>query len=121
MVTATTAVRPIRGRELSRWWSSRWSGRWRRRSCARRRFVHQIFQFLAWLEERDFLGRNFNALNDSIAHGNINEVEVPYCVVIQNYELISAGAKRMADDFIDVIHEIGTRGCPVEIRTDKRD
>lgn len=66
-------------------------------------------------------GRNFNALNDSIAHGNINEVEVPYCVVIQNYELISAGAKRMADDFIDVIHEIGTRGCPVEIRTDKRD
>ena len=66
-------------------------------------------------------GRNFNALNDSIAHGNINEVEVPYCVVIQNYELISAGAKRMADDFIDVIHEIGTRGCPVEIRTDRRD
>jgi RNAse (barnase) inhibitor barstar len=66
-------------------------------------------------------GRNFNALNDSIAQGNINEVEVPYCVVIQNYGLISAGAKKMADDFIDLIHEIGTGGCPVEIRTDKRD
>jgi RNAse (barnase) inhibitor barstar len=64
-------------------------------------------------------GKNFNALNDSIARGNINEVEVPYCVVIQNYSLISAGAKKIADDFIDLIHEIGARGCPVEIRTDE--
>jgi RNAse (barnase) inhibitor barstar len=65
-------------------------------------------------------GKNFNALNDSIAGGNINKVEVPYCVVIQNYGLIGAGAKKMADDFIDLIYEIGARGCPVEIRTDNR-
>ena len=64
-------------------------------------------------------GKNFNALNDSIAGGNINEVEVPYCVVIQNYSLIGAGAKKMADDFIDLIYEIRERGCPVEIRADK--
>ena len=62
-------------------------------------------------------GRNFNALNDSIAHGSINEVEVPYCLVIQNYGLIGAGAKKMADDFIDLMHEMASRGCPVEIRT----
>ena len=66
-------------------------------------------------------GRNFNALRDAIEGGNINDVEVPYCVVIRNYGLIGAGAKEMADDFIDLIHEIGARGCPVEIRTDKRD
>jgi RNAse (barnase) inhibitor barstar len=65
-------------------------------------------------------GRNFNALDDSIAGGSINEVEVPYCVVIQNYDLIGVGAKRMVDAFIDLIHEIGARGFPVEIRTDKR-
>jgi RNAse (barnase) inhibitor barstar len=65
--------------------------------------------------------RNFNALNDSIATGNINDVEVPYCVVIQNYSQIGAEAKKIADDFIDLVHEIGARGCPVEIRTEAED
>jgi RNAse (barnase) inhibitor barstar len=64
-------------------------------------------------------GRNFNALRDGIKGGKINNVEVPYCLVIQNYDLIGAGAKKMADDFIDLIHEIGARGCPVEIRTEE--
>lgn len=65
-------------------------------------------------------GRNFNALNDSIANGNINEVEVPYRLVIRNYDLMGSEAKKMADDFIDLIHEIAARGCPVEIRADKK-
>ena len=39
--------------------------------------------------------------------------------LIQNYSLIGAEAKKMMDDFIDLIHEIGARGCPIEIRTDK--
>jgi RNAse (barnase) inhibitor barstar len=63
-------------------------------------------------------GRNFNSLNDSIAAGRINKVEVPYRLVIRNYESVDAGAKEIVDDFIDLIHEIGERGCPVEIRTD---
>lgn len=66
-------------------------------------------------------GRNFNALDDSIAYVRINDVEVPCRLVIKNYNLISAGAKKMTDDFVDLIHEIAARGCPVEIRTDKRD
>jgi RNAse (barnase) inhibitor barstar len=61
-------------------------------------------------------GRNFDTLNDSIATGSINEVEIPYTLVIKNYELIGGDAKRMTDDFIDLIHEIAGRGCPVEIR-----
>jgi RNAse (barnase) inhibitor barstar len=64
-------------------------------------------------------GRNFNALNDSILGGNINKVEVPYRLVIQNYDSIGAGAKGMADDFIDLIQEIAATGCPVEIRAEK--
>ena len=61
-------------------------------------------------------GRNLDALNDSIANGSINEVEVPYRLIITNYELIGNGAKKMTDDFVDLIHEIEERGCPVEIR-----
>jgi len=64
-------------------------------------------------------GRNFNALNDSIAGGRINDVEVPYRLVIENYDLIGISAKKMTDDFIDLVHEIGARGCPVEIRVEK--
>ena len=63
-------------------------------------------------------GRNFNALNDSIANGSINKVEVPYRLVLKNYDLISGEAKKMTDDFVDLIHEIAARGCPVEVRLD---
>ena len=64
-------------------------------------------------------GRNFDALNDSIAGGSINEVEVPYRLVFKNYDLIGGEAKKMTDDLIDLIHEIASRGCPVEVRVDK--
>jgi RNAse (barnase) inhibitor barstar len=63
-------------------------------------------------------GRNFNALNDSIATGTINEAEVPYALVIRNYDMIGCNARKMTDDFIDLIRELKGRGCPVEIRVD---
>ena len=64
-------------------------------------------------------GRNFDALNDSIAGGSINGVEVPYRFVFKNYDLIRGEAKKMTDDLVDLIHEIAARGCPVEVRTEK--
>jgi RNAse (barnase) inhibitor barstar len=63
-------------------------------------------------------GRNFNALRDSIATGSINAVEVPYRLVIQNYDKIAPSAKQMADDFVDLVHELAIEGCPVEIRAE---
>jgi RNAse (barnase) inhibitor barstar len=63
-------------------------------------------------------GRNFNALRDSISTGSINQVEVPYRLVIESYETIGIAAKEMADDFIDLIHELAAEGCPVEIRVE---
>jgi RNAse (barnase) inhibitor barstar len=60
-------------------------------------------------------GRNFDALNDSIANGEINKVEVPYRLVIINFDLIGAGAKKMAGDFVDLVREIAARGVPIEI------
>jgi RNAse (barnase) inhibitor barstar len=60
-------------------------------------------------------GRNFNALNDSIAAGRINAIELPYRIVITNFDLICGKAMGMATDFTDLILEIAARGCPVEI------
>jgi len=60
-------------------------------------------------------GRNFDALNDSIVTGSINAIEVPYRVVITNFDLISGKAMGMAAAFTDLILEIAARGCLVEI------
>jgi RNAse (barnase) inhibitor barstar len=60
-------------------------------------------------------GRNLDALNDSIAGGSINEVEVPYRLIIRNFDLIGAGAKKMARDFVDLIRELAARGTPVAV------
>jgi RNAse (barnase) inhibitor barstar len=66
-------------------------------------------------------GRNFNALRDSMAGGSINEVEVPYRLVIKNYDKISGEAKGMADDFVDLIHELAAEGCQVEVLAEASD
>ena len=63
-------------------------------------------------------GRNFNALHDSIGTGKINRIEVPYCLVIQNYDLIQEGARKMTADFIALIRELKTRGCDVDVRVE---
>ena len=65
-------------------------------------------------------GRNFNALRDSIAGGDINEVEVPYRLILTNYDKIAPQAKKMADDFIDLIRELAAEGCLVEIRAERQ-
>ena len=63
-------------------------------------------------------GRNFDALRDSISAGSINQLEVPYRIVIKNYDKISGEAKGMADDFVDLIYELAAEGCPVEVRVE---
>lgn len=67
----------------------------------------------------DWHGRNFDALNDSIANGEINRIEVPYRLVIRHYDAIGVGAQKMATDFVGLIRELGARGCRVEIRIEK--
>jgi RNAse (barnase) inhibitor barstar len=66
----------------------------------------------------DWHGENWDALNDSIATGSINRVEVPYRLLIKNYDKIGVGAKQMADNLIDLVREIAARGCPVDIRVE---
>jgi RNAse (barnase) inhibitor barstar len=60
-------------------------------------------------------GRNFNALRDSIATGKINAIELPYRIRINNYSSTNLGAKKIADDFIDLINELKESGYDVDI------
>lgn len=63
-------------------------------------------------------GRNFNAIDDSVANGGINAIDPPYRLIIRNYDRIGSGAKQMTDDFIDLIRKIAASGVPVEIRVE---
>ena len=83
--------------------------RWQKKDDVYTAFFHAV-------GAPDWHGRNLDALNDSIAGGSINQVEVPYRIVIKNYDKIGGGAKQAADDFIDLIKDIAAGGCPVEIR-----
>jgi len=68
----------------------------------------------------DWHGRNFDALRDSIATGSINAVEVPYRLVLQNFDKIAPSARQMANDFVSLIGELAGEGCPVEIRIERQ-
>jgi hypothetical protein len=56
-----------------------------------------------------------DALNDSIAARQVNKIEVPYRIIIRNFDLIGAGAKKMASDFVGLIQELAEKGTAVEI------
>ena len=45
-------------------------------------------------------------VRDIIATSSINQVEVPYRLVIKNYDKIGSGAKQMADDFISETFQV---------------
>jgi RNAse (barnase) inhibitor barstar len=60
-------------------------------------------------------GRNLDALNDSISTGNINEIEVPYRVVIRNASHAQDAARRMIPTLVDLIRRIEATGCPVSV------
>ena len=63
-------------------------------------------------------GRNLDALADSISGGSINQVEVPYTLVIKDYDRMGPLAKAMTDNFISLVHDLAAKGCLVEIRVE---
>jgi hypothetical protein len=80
--------------------------------------AHSELQLFRAVGAPEWHGRNFDALRDSIATGSINAVEVPYRLVIQNYDKIALSARQMADGFVDLIRELAAEGCPIEIRAE---
>jgi RNAse (barnase) inhibitor barstar len=63
-------------------------------------------------------GRNFDAVNDSVCHGRINQIETPYCLVIRNYDHLNPSAKAGTDKFISFIRSLKERGCRVDVRVE---
>jgi RNAse (barnase) inhibitor barstar len=74
--------------------------------------------FFAAVGAPSWHGRNFEALHDSTVTGNINKIEVPYSVKIKNHRLIGPGARKTADDFVDLLKEFRDEGCPVDIQVE---
>ena len=65
-------------------------------------------------------GRNFNALNDSIGAGSINRMEVPYRIVVRNFDAATTpGLQELMNDFADLILKLHGNGCPVDLRIEK--
>ena len=56
-----------------------------------------------------------DALRDSIGTGEINQIEVPYRIVIRGLTCASTVARTIATDFEHVVHRLAQQGCPVEI------
>ena len=62
------------------------------RSGIREMTFTRVFSGGGWVGAPDWHGRNFDALRDNIAAGSINAVEVPYRLVIKNYDKIAPSA-----------------------------
>jgi RNAse (barnase) inhibitor barstar len=75
--------------------------------------------FFAAIGAPSWHGRNFDALNDSICTGQINQIELPYEIVISNATKATEEALQIVRDFIDFINQCTERGCDVRIRIDQ--
>jgi RNAse (barnase) inhibitor barstar len=64
-------------------------------------------------------GRNFDALNDSIASGGINEIEVPYEIVIHNARNENEMVRAVLDELAGFFLHLRSQGCPVAFRIAK--
>ena len=61
-------------------------------------------------------GRNFDAIRDSIGTGEINQIEVPYRIVVRGLSWASADARAIAMKFEHLVQRLAEERCPVEIR-----
>jgi RNAse (barnase) inhibitor barstar len=61
-------------------------------------------------------GRCFDALNDSIASGGINKVEVPYRIVIRNARNENEMVRGVLDEIASFFLHIQSQGCPVAFK-----
>jgi RNAse (barnase) inhibitor barstar len=60
-------------------------------------------------------GRNLDALNDTIRGDDINELKLPYEIVIQGYALMGSEATGVVDRFREVVTDLESGGLPVRI------
>ena len=71
--------------------------------------------FFAAVGAPDWHGRNLDALDDSIATGSINQINVPYRVVIENLSKAGPEARTATGKIIELIRQLEAEGCPVAV------
>lgn len=80
-----------------------------------------IFKSLfAALGAPDWHGKNFDALNDSIASGGTNALEVPYSISIYGLKAPTIEVDAFVADLVDLISDLKGKGCPVTIDFEDR-
>ena len=72
--------------------------------------------FLKAVGAPEWHGRNLNALNDSIGTGSINEVEVPYVVIVRGLSSMSPEARQMVEHFCGLIRDLREEGIEVDVQ-----
>ncbi|HEX9409214.1 MAG TPA: barstar family protein [Methylomirabilota bacterium] len=60
--------------------------------------------------------RHLDALADSICGGQINDVDIPYTLVIRGYDRMEESARRFADRVCRILLELKAEGCDIDIR-----
>jgi len=65
-------------------------------------------------------GRNLNAMNDSIGTGGINQIEVPYKIVIQNVSNQNPLIASVLESLSGLVTHLQSEGCPVQLKTSFR-
>ena len=74
--------------------------------------------FFAAVGAPNWHGKNLDAIRDSVAGFKINKIEVPYRLVLTNYDLTHPAVKGDAEKFIGLIRELAAEGVAVDIRTE---
>jgi RNAse (barnase) inhibitor barstar len=60
--------------------------------------------------------RHLDALADSICGGQINEVDIPYTLVIRGDSRMQEAARRFVDRVCLVLQELQAEGCDIDVR-----
>ena len=60
--------------------------------------------------------RHLDALADSICGGQINNVEIPYTLVVTGYDRMQEAARRFVDRVCRILLELKAEGCDIDVR-----
>jgi RNAse (barnase) inhibitor barstar len=63
----------------------------------------------------DWHGHNLDALWDSITGGDINQVKLPFRIVIAGLDMIPPNCRALIDRFVAMISEAKAEGFAVEV------
>ena len=68
---------------------------------------------------RDSLGeirQSLDALADSVCGGQVNDVDIPYTLVIRGYDRMQEPARRFVDRVCRILLELRAEGCDIDVR-----